>query len=181
MLHLKRYLSIVLAGIGLCGAVVGAGCGFHPLYRQSTGQNSVTQLASIYIAPIKNRNGQYVRNQLMDTLTPHGMPQNPDYELVVILSGNEHESGFRRDATARRTIMDLKATLTLKNKSTGAVMWTDQTEATSAYSMGSQSEIAAYPAIVASDAAQNRALDLLVGKIRQSLALYFDRVGSGAR
>ncbi len=50
-------------------------CGFQPLYGERTQNAQVSgKLAATYILPIDGRDGQIVRNELMDLITPKGIP-----------------------------------------------------------------------------------------------------------
>ncbi len=71
-----------------------ASCGFEPLYverSQDEGwyyngkfDTSITdEMALIEVAPISDRLGQMLRNELLDSFTPKGQPQVPAYRLRV--------------------------------------------------------------------------------------------------
>lgn len=89
-----------------------SGCGFEPLYVQrdkagswyfggKTDVSITSEMASIKIEPIANRFGQMVRNMLLDSLTPKGAPQNPQYRLKVELKSRSIvQQAMRRDITA---------------------------------------------------------------------------------
>ena len=57
-----------------------AGCGFHPLYGNTTGATPINvqqQLESIRIVPSQDRMGQQLYNYLRDMLNPRGIPAKP--------------------------------------------------------------------------------------------------------
>lgn len=63
-----------------------SGCGFTPLYGQNSALqqqsvNSKFQETAINIIP--NREGQILRNLLIDAMHPYGSPQNPRYHLSI--------------------------------------------------------------------------------------------------
>ena len=73
-----------------------AGCGFHPLYGNTTAAvpvNVQQQLESIRIVPSQDRMGQQIYNDLRDMLNPRGVPASPKYVLVVQLVETAHGSG----------------------------------------------------------------------------------------
>lgn len=102
-----RKLFLILAG---CLAM--QACGFEPLYvqREKSGtwyfndkfDSSISEeMAKIKISPISDRFGQQMRNQLLDLLTPRGVPQKPQYRLEVQLVSREvTQQAMRRDITA---------------------------------------------------------------------------------
>jgi LPS-assembly lipoprotein len=81
-----------------------AGCGFQPLYGEhSAGTGDVAvELAKVSIPIIPDRIGQLVRNQLIDTMTPHGQPGTPDYVLTVQVKELSETQTLRFDSTASR-------------------------------------------------------------------------------
>lgn len=89
-------------------------CGFEPLYAQKEGNSgwyfsgkfdtSVTaEMAKVKVEPIAMRFGQQIRNELLDLITPLGMPKSPQYRLYVELEDKEViQQALRRDITATR-------------------------------------------------------------------------------
>ncbi|OUR80458.1 hypothetical protein A9Q83_00565 [Alphaproteobacteria bacterium 46_93_T64] len=75
-----------------------AGCGFQPLYGSQTLNAKVTaSLDQTYVLPIEGRVGQLVRNQLLDRVSPKGLPSRATYQLVVKL--REQKQGLAIDKT----------------------------------------------------------------------------------
>lgn len=89
-----------------------AACGFQPLYVQRTINDggydkeqfdtSISEeMALIKIPPISDRFGQLLRNELIDLLTPKGVPQNSKYRLDVVLASKSlTQQAMRNDVTA---------------------------------------------------------------------------------
>ncbi|MBQ8677743.1 MAG: hypothetical protein IJ529_04685 [Alphaproteobacteria bacterium] len=87
-------------------------CGFQPLYVQRSNSSdwyfndkfdtSITQeMAQIKVLTIKDRFGQQLRNNLLDLLTPRGVPQNAKYRLDVKLTDKRvTQQAMRNDVTA---------------------------------------------------------------------------------
>ncbi len=102
------------AGLCLCAVALLSACGFEPLYVQKKNNNlwyfsgdfdvSITsEMAQIKVERIGERFGQQIRNQLLDLLTPRGVPQRPKYRLYVELSEKEiTQQALRKDITATR-------------------------------------------------------------------------------
>ncbi len=82
-----------------------AACGYEPLYGSSRGVETAAELATIRIDPIKERLGQLLRNQLLDTLTPMGEPSKPAYRLLVEVTENKLELAVRKSELATRANM----------------------------------------------------------------------------
>lgn len=95
-------------------------CGFEPLYVQREKPSgwyfggkfdtSISEeMAKIKISPISDRFGQQMRNQLLDLLTPRGVPQKPQYRLDVrLVSRQVIQQAMRRDITATSERVDYK-------------------------------------------------------------------------
>ena len=89
-------------------------CGFEPLYVQKK-QESLwyfggefdtsisTEMAKIKVQTIPDRFGQELRNDLLDMITPLGVPARPTYRLVVDVAPIEiTQQAMRDDITATR-------------------------------------------------------------------------------
>lgn len=98
--------------LGLLTITLVSACGFEPLYVQrdtssswyfggKTDTSITTEMSKVKIDPIADRFGQQLRNNLLDLVTPRGMPKNPQYRLQVrLLSRNVVQQAMRRDITA---------------------------------------------------------------------------------
>lgn len=119
----------------MCGLLLG-GCGFQPLYGERTGGEQVRQaFGGIAVVPIDDRVGQLVHNQLIDSLTPRGVPQAPVYELTVTLEQTKEGVAFQRDEQATRFNVALEATFVLREIATGAVVTSGQTRSVAAFNI----------------------------------------------
>ncbi len=92
-----------------------AACGFTPLYQQQdNGQNALlATFDRIEIAPIPNRIGQILRNDLLDHLTPRGENGDSKYRLIVNLNEQRQGFGFRDDNSVTRENLRLEASFQL--------------------------------------------------------------------
>jgi LPS-assembly lipoprotein len=92
-------------------------CGFEPLYGQRgvSGGSVVDEFAQVRIAPIAERAGQMLYNELRDRLNPRGKPATPRYLLAISLVETRQELAYRGDETATRANMDLIATYVLRH------------------------------------------------------------------
>lgn len=121
-MHKLKILSFVLAL---------SACGFEPLYveRQSGEKwyykgefdTSITEeIAQIKVEPIAGRVGQLVRNDLLDSFTPKGMPDKPKYRLEITdIEENTAKQAMRDDITATRERVEYKLKYTLYDASNG--------------------------------------------------------------
>ena len=85
------------------GMVALAGCGFQPVYgTQGAGYAAQEVTAAIEIAPIKDRVGQRIRNQLIRQLTPDGEPVDAPYLMRLQVSVSERNVFTRVDREVDR-------------------------------------------------------------------------------
>ncbi len=89
-------------------------CGFSPLYVQKEHDNkwyfngkfntSISdEIRKVKVMPIADRFGQVLRNNLLDSLTPTGVPKNPKYRLYVSLASKSvYQQALREDISATR-------------------------------------------------------------------------------
>lgn len=108
---MARFGRLILFGLLALSA-----CGFQPLYGQRgmSGGNVVDEFAQVRIAPIAERAGQMLYNELRDRLNPRGKPANPRFLLAITLVETRQELAYRGDETATRANMDLVATYVLR-------------------------------------------------------------------
>lgn len=106
---LARALPLVLL---LAASVVLSGCGFQPLY--GTPQTSAT-LASVSLAPIPEKEGQALTLLLEDRFYGATPPAaSPQWSLAVTFSSAKQDLGIRRDDTATRARLILRADITIR-------------------------------------------------------------------
>src|SRR5690242_19141638 len=89
-----------------------AGCGFEPLYGEHA-RTFDPMLASIYVEPIPERDGQLLAISLRDSFNPQGQRAETKYRLRVVLTTSRREVAIRQDATASRLQLDTSASWTL--------------------------------------------------------------------
>lgn len=105
---MKKSLTIVLTLVLL------SACGFEPLYVQRKQNNTwyfggdfdtsiTSEMSQIKVEAVGNRFGQMVRNQLLDSLTPRGVPRKPKYRLYADPEERQIvQQALRDDITATR-------------------------------------------------------------------------------
>ncbi len=96
-------------GFVIIAALV-TGCGFQPLYGNKTGGDGGSALSAVSIALIEDRNGQILRNFLIDRLQPNGSSQ---YSLQTTLVVTEQDLGTALDSTTTRSRIIANASFAL--------------------------------------------------------------------
>lgn len=156
-------------------AIVLAGCGFRPLYADRSADGGIANdVAAVRVAPIPDRIGQILRNELIDRLNPSGEPADPRYSLEVRLAIAKLELGIRKDETATRTSMQFRSTFRLRDSGSGAIVYSSRAATVTSHNIV-ESE---YATIASERAARRRGLILIADSITLRLAGYFNRLRS---
>lgn len=180
MLSYNRLLSTArLAGLAGLLAIGLAGCGFKPLYTTGGGNAAAKAgeqlpFEQIAIGHMANREGQYLRNRLIDTIYTKGRPGSPRYQLDINgLSEEITRLGIRKDASATRGQMRISGRMTLTDtaRETDRIILRRHIEATNSFNILSSQ----YTTQVTEQYARERALDEVARKTVRQLALYFNR------
>ena len=111
------------------------GCGFRPVYDQPGGQFIQEDLAFVSVAPIANRNGQLLRNRLLEKLTPRGVSESPRYRLSVELTSATESLLIQLDNTATRNNLKMSATFTLTDLSTDVIIYQGRAYSVTSYNV----------------------------------------------
>ena len=143
-------------------------CGFQPLYSPTL--QTTQDMADVKIAIISDRDGQVLRNHLLDLLNPYGPSQKPRYTLKTKLTTAIREVGIRRDATTSRKEMVATATIQLLENKTNKVILTKTLFAINTYSV---KETNYYTNVITQDYGKEEALHSLAYKIQLALGEYF--------
>ncbi|MBR6409506.1 MAG: hypothetical protein IKS23_04645 [Alphaproteobacteria bacterium] len=106
-------------------------CGFEPLYVERHSDEkwyykgefdtSITdEISQIKVELADDRIGQLVRNELLDSFTPKGVPENPKYRLEIVhINKRETKQAMRGDITATRERVEYKLQYKLFDAQTG--------------------------------------------------------------
>lgn len=144
--------------LGICFLVTA--CGFQPLYTPI--RNTTHVAVPIKIATIQDRDGQILRNYLVDLLTPECAPQKPLYILEISLTDAVSSIGVNKDETTNRKNATVTAALTLRDAKTYDVVYTHTTKAINSFSVISENY---FSDLTTEDYAKKEALRLLAEKI----------------
>jgi LPS-assembly lipoprotein len=163
----SRRRLLVAAALGPL-ALLGAGCGFEPVYGRRAATRA-PELAAVRVLPISDRFGQEVRNHLITALGGGRGAQR--YELAISLAESETELSVQADDKVTRLKFALSAQLALSDSATGALLYEDQARSVSSYNIV-DSEFAT---VASRDDARRRAAADLADSIRDLLVVYFSR------
>lgn len=167
--HFPRLATVLL--LALMPAVLGA-CGFKPVYGTASHDSAVgVALANVQIDPITDRNGQVLRNNLIDRFYTDGRPANARYRLAVALAATEEELGIQKDATATRARLRLQASYELIEISTGQVVYRTFSRSIVSFNLLDSQ----FAVLATRQDAYDRGLTELADDIRTRLSLYFAR------
>lgn len=168
--HLFRRRAALICALVVL-ALVGAGCGFQPLYGTGGGRavNTQEQLAAVRILPLPDRVGQQMHNLLRDRLNPEGQPGRPDYLLEVRISESLEELGIRKDETATRANLTVVADFTLRDARTSQNLFKGRSRSINSYNI-LESQFAT---LFSESDARTRGLREISDEIRNRLAVYF--------
>lgn len=150
-------------------------CGFRPLYEAGGSSAAMrTHLSGIEVAPIADRLGQVMRNNLLDRLNAGA---TPNYRLSVVLEQSTQGFGIRPDAAATQEELTLLATVTFVKLDGEEVIFTEQMRARTAYDL----VLSDFSTVTQrEDSARRLALEL-AERIHRRLALYFTRQEAESR
>lgn len=146
-------------------------CGFSPMYGEKSGSVK-SGLDQVEILIIPDREGQYLRNALMDRFYHSGVPTNPAYKLNI-KKINETIADFDITIESEATRRQLKLTtdMVLTDNKSGKTILTRQLEAITSHNV-LESE---FSTLVTEQSAREAALNDLARQIERQLALYFTR------
>lgn len=162
------------------GLVIGivclvASCGFRPLYAP-IGDNASKDdvfafevFSKIEIQRIKDREGQFLRNQLVQLLHPSGQARVIEYDLVITLSESKSGLAVRRSSDATRANLTISAAFQLVQRGSSAPFHFGSVRSTGGYNIF-ESE---FQTLSAEKSARERALTDVAHQIRLRLATAF--------
>ena len=148
------------------------GCGFRPLYTSFTNGRIQPTFLEIEIAPIKNREGQILRTELIRHLYGDRQKRPAIYRLVTTLSEAKTLFGVKKNAFATRANLKLGSQFYLVRLSDHLSVLSDSSHITVSYNV-LDSEFASH---MAEKQARERGLQTLSKNMRTRLAAYLDKI-----
>ena len=167
---MKKLVLMVLCGVSLTA------CGFSPMYGsafQSEEQFDIAaEFEQISISNIPDREGQFLRNALIDRFYRDGRPTNPRYTLSVSKI-NESIVGLdiTKTSNVTRSQMHVSANISLLDHETGEVVLKRKVRAISSFNELTNE----FATRVSEQNTRENALNDLARQIELQLGLYFKR------
>ena len=161
--------------IPLIAVICLTACGFSPMYgnmSQSNNANVVSQLNQTSIAIIPNRDGQFLRNELIDRFYKAGMPANPRYDLQIsqiVETVSDYDITIESEATRRQ--LKLTTSMELIDKQSEKIVLKRSLLAITSHNV-LESE---FSTLVTEQSAREAALVDLAKQVERQLTLYFSR------
>jgi len=153
-----------------------AACGFEPLYAERDRGGVRDDLASVTVAPIRDRSGQILRNHLVDQFRPNGQGGRSLYILDVSLIEPREETALDRTDQPTRVIYTVIAMYRLRDGATGATLYQSQAQASSSFNI----DVSEFATLSGERNARGDVLRLLGEDISRNVGLYFARRGKAA-
>ncbi len=161
---------------GVCFLV--SACGFEPMYGTKFQNSNARQtdigseLAHIQITNIPDREGQYLRNALIDRFYREGRPSEVHYTLSVApIQESTIDLDITKNSDATRAQLRLKTQMTLTDNRSGEVVLQRALNSISSYNVLT-SEFATR---VSAQNTRENALDDLARQIELKIGLYLRR------
>ncbi|WP_298380656.1 LPS assembly lipoprotein LptE [Azospirillum sp.] len=169
----RRALTPALKGGFLALAlVILSACGFQPLYGdKSYGAGATEKLNDVDIGGIPDREGQKLRNLLIDRFYPTGRPSSTRYRLEVSLSATEQKLALQKDASAVRAQLNVTAPYRLIDTTNGAVVFASSARTIISYNVIEQH----YAGVLTVENAYDRALLEISNDITTRIAMHLGR------
>ena len=147
------------------------GCGWKPVYYQSTTDKEYQRTAVVEIEKVPNYEGRLLTQKLSDILNPTNEQIEKTYLLKTQLSENlDSEQGITGDNTATRATMRMTAVFQLIDKKSGKTVIDESTFAISSYNILTLP----YPTVTAEEATRKRLVDVVAEQIGTRIAVYFN-------
>jgi LPS-assembly lipoprotein len=151
-----------------------AACGMRPVYgvNRDMPVGVEEKLEQVSIGNIPDREGQYLRNALIDRFYRSGRPSSPAYTLnFTPVTESRTELDITKASDTTRAQLRLYTTMSLNNSGTGQTLFSrDLTAITSYNVLGNE-----FATRVTEDNARTNALDELARQAEMHTGLYFRR------
>lgn len=166
-----RRRASLLAMAATCAGLL-AGCTVQPLYGTKPEQGAVgSQLAAVTVAPVDDRIGQVLRNNLVFAFTGGAAAGDPLYELRFTTLVSEASLGVDPAGTAPSYAVRVLARFQLVELATGEVVSSGQALGVADYDRSNQ----AFATLRARQDAEDRAAISAADQIRLSVSVALAR------
>ena len=154
------------------------GCGFQPIYGAHGGGSApaAEQLGQVAIDNIPDRQGQMLRNELIDRMHGKGRPRQPLYRLEVRPRITREDIGIQANATSTRSILNMYADYFLRDMEGQELMRGTAHSITNFNKLNAQ-----YGNLAAEEDATRRTIHEVSEQIVSRLGLHFAESNDGGR
>ncbi len=166
----KRTMLRIGAALGLLALL--PGCGFRPLYGSNgTTAGAAEKLEQVAISNIPDRQGQILRNLLIDRFHQDGRGGNTPYRLDTQIIASEQKLALRQDASAERAQLLLNVPFRLIDTATGRTLFEGRSRSFIPYNILEER----YAGLTTLDHAYNRGLTEISDDITTRVAMFLSR------
>lgn len=163
-----------LHALALVAALTLGGCGFSPVYaKPDTVTAMQSQLENVEVGMIADRDGQYLRNALLDQMgsTTASSAGQRYFLRIYNLHQEDMAFGIRKDASATRGDITMTATMELIDTQTNTAVLTRPLRTRGGYNRMDN----LYGAQVSEQDTTERLLDEMAERAVTELTLHFNR------
>lgn len=147
-------------------------CGFSPVYGDRGAGSAAPMLNAIAIGNIPDRDGQMLRNRLIDRFYGNGRPSDPLWSLdIAPVRERLSEIDITKDSDATRGQLRLETDIRLRRIADGTDMLHRTVRTTTGYNIVASR----FATRVTEDAARTNAVDDLARQIESAIALFAAR------
>lgn len=158
------FRQTILAAI----ALILSGCGFQPLYGVHSDGQVIEDLSFVNVAPMADRIGQQLHNELERLLHPNGKAPRARYRLSAELTESKSSLAVKKSAFATRANLKVTATYRLQQAYSGEQRFSSSNSITVSYNIFDSQ----FATLMAEKDARKRAIRELAQEIRIRLAVY---------
>lgn len=152
----------------LLALVLLTACGFEPIYGPHSGNGETADILNqVAIDNIPDRQGQMLRNDLIDRMYGKGRPRKPLYRLKITLQTTVQDLAIQANATSTRSLRDTTANYSLIDSNGKEVL------SGSAHSLTSFNKLSdQYGSLAASEGGLERTIKEVSEQIVNRISLY---------
>jgi len=169
----SRLTRPLLRLVPLLGLAAVTACGFRPMDARAPGSEAPAALASIAVAPIKDRVGQVMRTGIERRLNPTGLVVPETHALKVVYTATTVSRGLRNDDSAIRNDYTLSVQFTLltapKDDTPAQVLMKGSAVTVTRHNNPEQ----LYAGYVSAREAEERAAEMAAEDVARQIRLYF--------
>jgi LPS-assembly lipoprotein len=143
-------------------------CSFQPLHGRSAGGVTDAGLDTVQLPYLADREGQLLRNFLMQRFNPDGRRTQTLYALNINLTKSSQNLGVRKDGTATRVNLTFTASLSLRQVQGGKEVFKARSVSSISYNVLE----ARFATVAAEQDAIRRATEALAQNISTRVAIY---------